>query len=160
MILMLFVLLGLQQPPDIFVIRGAKNPELLPEYVVWSEAFPVLSILKEERWDGQRGPKLSAQDRKLVYEHAALYTPREEACTAKRDRAWEALKADEAKRDKEVRAIELECRWQILEAKDRVLAALSPEGAAIFQTWVVQEVKPHITVTVSKADYEFFKLPY
>jgi hypothetical protein len=60
-VLVLTVMLGgLQQPrPDVVAISGAKDPQLVPEYLMWRNAFAVLA-------------QASRHDRKLVLDALKL----------------------------------------------------------------------------------------
>lgn len=124
------VTLSAQKPsPDGRIeIDGSKNPEMIPQWVVWQYAFRVI--------DG--GPRelptnvyrvASAQERELILAEAAVDVRRDKACIQRIEREIRPLlgkeKVDIIKARQQ--EIHVECRWQTLHARDRLLERLRPE---------------------------------
>ena len=60
--------------------------------------------------------------------------------------------------DKEVRELSLECRWETLHARDRVLAGLSPDAQASL-TAFVESTKTGTSLSIPKKDLARFREP-
>ena len=56
------------------------------------------------------------------------------------------------------RQIRVECRWANLHARDRVMAALNPEGRAAMNEFV-DLIKAGTKVTVARSELSFFRQP-
>ena len=144
---------------------GAKNPELIPEYLVWGTGFQTLALMKEHNI--RAGEKflsrltLSGQDAALVFGEADRHMARSGSCHEK----GAAIFSDMSARKQKIGEIEaamqantLECRWALLMAKDRLLESMSPEGRDLLVRWMLDErvkLKPYVV----KSDLEFFRQP-
>jgi hypothetical protein len=143
-------------------ISGEKTPEQLPEYLVWKTGLRALAVIKKQNI----GPALeelglSEADGEKVFAEGRAQQERDKECFERQERLTEMLKAAKAKPDRiatETRAIVLECRWATLEAKDRMLGALSPDAQAAVVTWVLNQ-RRGINVSVHHKDLEFFRQP-
>lgn len=153
-----------QQTPDKVVqIDGAKNPELIPDYLVWEHAFGALTIIREKNLTlGIKSLKMSDADLSLVFAEAKLQTDRDNTSVRRQRKRREELSATDAKPAEilaEMRKIILEARWAALEARDRLLDALSTDGRAALLEWVELR-RPNITAHVPEWDLQFFRLPH
>jgi hypothetical protein len=143
-------------------ISGEKTPEQLPEYLVWKIGLRALAAIKKQNI----GPAfeelgLSEADGELVFAEGRAQQERDKECFERQERLTTMLKAAEATPKRiasETKAIVIECRWATLEAKDRMLAALSPDAQMAVVTWVLNQ-RQKINVSVSRADLDFFRQP-
>jgi hypothetical protein len=156
-----------QLPPpfsDYVRIEGRKNPELLPDWLVWKHVFMTISSAKA---GNLRGFTHEFEDSFTPSELLALYT--EADAQARRDQ--EELDATERKRKdlddrdvdakdaaKELFEVELQHRQKVLDARDRVVAALSPESLAILARFA-EETRGSIASLVPRSELEQFRLP-
>ena len=60
--------------------------------------------------------------------------------------------------DARVRQINLECRWETLHARDRVLAALNPDGRAALMAFV-ESTKVGTSLSIPRKDLARFLEP-
>jgi hypothetical protein len=143
-------------------ISGEKTPEQLPEYLVWKIGLRALAAIKKQNI----GPALeelglSEADGEVVFAEGRAQQERDKECFERQERLTRMLKAAEAKPERiasETRAIVIECRWATLDAKERMLAALSPDAQTAVVTWVLNQ-RHQINVSVHRADLEFFRQP-
>lgn len=143
-------------------ISGEKTPEQLPEYLVWKIGLRALAAIKKQNI----GPALeelglSDADGELVFAEGRAQQDRDKACFERQERLTAMLRAAGAKQERiaaDTRAIAIECRWATLDAKERMLAALSPDAQMAVVTWVLNQ-RRQINVSVHRADLEFFRQP-
>ena len=151
------------QASDWVHIDGSKNPELIPEWNVWRTAFRRIA-------DGpvspEKGRKLiplnlqdvfSEQETLLLLREGEAEVQRFDECGAKVD------KLRERKESREVIIklnddIVMECRWQTIHARDRVVAALSDASRLALRQWV-ESLKAGASITIHKNDLARFRLP-
>lgn len=152
----------LRAPHDIILIDGRKNPELIPEYVLWEHGFGGLAMIKEnDMKPAIDSLHLSPSDFALVWKEAGQQRHREEESMALQRQRRQALAARGLKPAEwvpELRELILEYRWSVLNARDRLLAAMSPEGQVTLLAWIEQR-RANITGAVPKSDLEFFRQP-
>ena len=163
LVLMLTIMLGgaAQVRPDVVLIDGSKDPQLVPEYLMWRNAFDVLAQASQNsREIVLKALKLPEVDKSIVAAEARAQAQREAACQDRQKRRVKALQAADAESriTKEVQHIALGCRQEVLDAKDRVMRALSPESQLILQGWA-EERRNGLKVYVLKHEMEFFRLP-
>jgi hypothetical protein len=143
-------------------ISGEKTPEQLPEYLVWKVGLRALAAIKKQNIvPALEELGLTEADGELVFAEGRAQQERDKECIERQERLTTMLRAAEAKPDRiatETRAIVIECRWATLDAKDRMLAALSPDARTAVVAWVLNQ-RSQINVTVARADLEFFRLP-
>jgi hypothetical protein len=143
-------------------ISGAKTPEQLPEYLVWKIGLRALAAIKKQNIaPALEELGLSEAEGELVFAEGRAQQERDKECFERQERLTTMLRAAEAKPERiaaETRAIVLECRSATLEAKDRMLAALSPDAQTAVVTWVLNQ-RSQINVSVHRADLEFFRQP-
>jgi hypothetical protein len=114
--------------PEIIQIDGSKNPELIPQWSAWGYAFRIFS----------GGPRqlptsvlahVTPGEETLIMKEADAAQQVEAECLAKHRKILEGRGSKSAvDLDKDVRALNLECRWATLRARDRILAGISPEA--------------------------------
>jgi hypothetical protein len=139
-------------------IDGAKSPELIPQWHVWGFAFRVIA----------GGPKaipsvvlvhLTKDEADLLHREAAVDQKNDEACQDRVLRLVPLLSTPEAKTvNEKTREINLDCRWQTLRARDRVLQGMSAEGQAALTNWV-ESNKTGMRVSIPKNELDFFRQP-
>ena len=125
-------------------IDGNKNPELIPEWCAWRTAFRRLG-------DGPTDPKsgrrlipselqdvLSEEEAQLLLKEGDAEHQRFAECGKQVDKLRERLTKGE--QQEEIRKlndeIELECRWQTIYARDRVVTALNDASRLALRRWV------------------------
>ena len=139
-------------------IDGAKNPEMIPQWHAWGFAFRVIA----------GGPKaipsvvlihLTKDEADLLQREAAVDQKHDEACQERVLRLVPLLSTAEAKSVNErTRQINLDCRWQTLRARDRVLQGMTAEGQVALTNWVDSN-KTGMHVSVPKSELDFFRQP-
>ena len=149
-------------PPGFVEIDGAKNPEQIPEHLMWSTGFETIGFLTGKGITSE-GPltrlQLSPADQKLLTEEVGRFKERRAECHQTGLRIQSAMKGQEVQKIEEaMKANTLECRTTMLESKDRLLTRMSPEGAAALATWMLNE-RTKIKALIPKADLEFYRLP-
>ena len=148
---------GIQKVEWVF-IDGAKNPELIPEWSAWEDVFSTIA----------GGRKLlpsmvlfvvSKEEAELILRESEASVKRTEECNARilalKPLLAKARPAVQIQRTKDIR---LECRVANLEARDRVMAALNPEGAAALREFA-DLMKTGTTFTVARSEMAFLRLP-
>ena len=139
-------------------IDGARNPELIPEWSAWEDVFSTIA----------GGRKLlpsnvlfavSKEEGELILRESEASVKRAGECNARilalKPLLAKARPGVQLQRTKEVR---LECRVANLEARDRVMAALNPEGAAALREFA-ELMKTGTTFTVARSEMAFLRLP-
>jgi hypothetical protein len=145
-------------PSEMIEIDGRRNPEMIPQWRAWWHAFVVMG----------GGPK---QVPSVVLDHL---TPEEEAlllkaaeedqknyavCESQVLKLAALMQTDAAKTiNEKSRDINLECRKQTLQLRDRVLAGLSPDGQAALKQWV-ESNKAFMKESVPKKELAFYRQP-
>lgn len=143
-------------------ISGDQTPEQLPEYLVWKMSLRALAAIKKQNIEpALEELGLSEADGEVVFAEGRAQQERDKECFQRQERMTTMLRASAAKPGRiaaETRAIVLECRWATLDAKERMLAALSPESQAAVVAWVLEQ-RRKITVSVPRAELDFFRQP-
>jgi hypothetical protein len=145
-------------PLEIVQIDGRKNPELIPQWSAWGYVFRVLS-------GGPRSlpssilPHVTPAEQTLIMREADGVQKIDAACV---DRHRKLLADRSARKpddlDKDVRELTLECRWETLHARDRLLAALTPDAAAAL-TAFVESTKVGTSLSIPRKDLARFREP-
>lgn len=143
-------------------ISGEKTPEQLPEYLVWKTGLRALAAIKKQNIvPALEELGLSEAEGEVVFAEGRAQQERDKECFERQERLTAMLKAAEAKPERiasETRAIVLECRWATLDAKDRMLGALSSDAQTAVVTWVLNQ-RRQINVSVHRKELEFFRQP-
>lgn len=148
--------------PDLIVISGATEPDQIPEYLVWRNAFDILAHAGRDR----RKPildsvKLSGPHLSLVLNEAAEQAKRETACQERQGKLVQEAKAADQPQEQvtsQLYAIVLACRFEVLDAKDRLMRNLPPDAQLTFIHWV-NERRSGMKVFVLKHELDFFRKP-
>jgi hypothetical protein len=149
---------------DYVEISGKKNPELLPEWLVWKHVFMTIS---SARADNLRGFTKDFDESFTPSELRALYD--EADAQARRDQQYfDAMDRTKAQLDQrgvdfkaaanELFEVELRHRQKVLDARDRVFAALSPESQVILGRFA-EETRSSISSLVPRSELEQFRRP-
>lgn len=150
------------QPPDMVVISGKTEPEKLPEYVVWRNGFDVLaSAVQADKAFVLDSLKLTSNDREVALKEATAEAEREQSCRVKQERVIEQARKEKLPLERsteQLNAVVLACRYQVLDAKDRLMTALSLEGRAELERWVLER-RRGLKVFIQKHELEFFRKP-
>ena len=137
--------------------RRSKNPELIPQWSAWGFAFRVFA----------GGPRMLPSS---VFPHVteaeqALIMREADACRrlmhlpgASPEDSRQSRQEKLEELDKEVRELSLDCRWETLHARDRVLAGLSPDAQAAL-TAFVESTKAGTSFSIPKKDLARFREP-
>ena len=139
------------KPPEMLEIDGARNPELIPQWSVWGYVFRVIAGGPGEL-PSSVYPVVSKQETALVIKEAEAMQKIDAGCQARAVKAAALLGAESmASVDAKIRAISLDCRWETLHARDRVLAALNPAGATALAAFA-ESTKSGTSISVPKKD--------
>jgi hypothetical protein len=144
--------------PEVIEIDGAKNPELIPQWSAWEFAFRVIA-------GGSRmlpptvHHAVSKEEAAIIVAEAVENQKRDAVC---QERLLELqplmlTTAAVAVHRRQVE-IHIECRWQTLHARDRVLERLGPEGRTALIGFV-ESTKAGTKVTVPKRDLALYLQP-
>lgn len=149
-----------QKPPpdDLVTIDGSKNPELIPEWSAWEFAFRVIAggpkqlpssvLLVVSKEEGQRVMAAAESDQR-----------RDAACRERMSKLRPLLlTAKPSVINAKQEEIQLDCRWQTLQRRDRLLEGLRPEGQAALIAFV-ESLKAGTQVTVSRRELAHFHKP-
>src|SRR5215510_15603487 len=133
-------------PLEIVEIDGSRNPELIPEYMVWEHGFSGLALIKERQIRAALDSLiLSPEDAARVFKEADAQADRDRRRSEREHERRLALRdAKPADLGAALREVILEYRWEVLNARDRLLASLSAEGQAEVPRWM-NERRTHIT---------------
>jgi hypothetical protein len=139
-------------------VDGAKSPELIPQWSVWGYVFRVIS----------GGPRelpsavyrlVSKEESALVMKEADAVQKIDATCQARVAKTAQLLGRDTlATVDAKVREISVECRWQTLHARDRVLSALNPAAATALMAFA-ESTKAGTSISLPRKDLARFLEP-
>lgn len=152
-----------RKPSDNYVvINGMATPAAFPEYAAWRHAFTMFSLSEDKMGkELKAGLELPAAEYALLAAEAHREKARRDACHQRQARVtdegkqagWRASRFQEA-----IDSIVLECRQEILDAADRLMAKLSDDGKCKV-TAFVERSKTTLEVLVEKGRLEFFRQP-
>ena len=150
-----------QKPPpnDRVEIDGSKNPEMIPQWSAWEFAFRAL-----QGGSGELPTNVhlvaTAQERELILAEAAANARRDEACTKRIDREIRPLLGKEPREVLKARQqdIHLACRWQTIDARDRLLEKLRPEVQTELIRFV-EDTKAGTTMSMPAEELPFYRQP-
>lgn len=145
------------------VIDGSKNPSDIPEHAYWRHCFHKLAHAKRLNADDYvETIGLSKEDADTVLTVANRQAARDDECARRIDARQSELRAQSAKPEALSQAFQdvtLDCRYRDLEARDRLLDSLSPEGRVNLRAWA-EGIRRGMTVYCPANDLEQFKRPY
>lgn len=145
------------QPSEMVQIEGRKNPELIPQWNAWENAFRTIATVSNVPTHVIK--HISADESAALIAAAREARDNLQAIELKVSKLIPMLSTPEAKLvEEKTREINLEYRWQTLRLRDRVLALLQPEGQTALNNWV-EFNKSGMTVYVPKNELEFYRQP-
>jgi hypothetical protein len=152
---------------EIVVIDGKKDPSQLPEWAVWEQAFTIIA-----GWQGRDSG--FTHDLRTALSKEEFDTLEHEASTQSERlnqaaREAEPLRVLYANRDPKdakllaslndrMQDVNLKYRRATLEARNRLLEALSPESQSVLASWI-GDIRAGIVARVAKADLERWRAP-
>jgi hypothetical protein len=145
---------------DMVLIDGRKEPHRLPEWLVWEESFRTLALTSKDPRSAFRlgPPELTPEETEVIYREALAQAERDRQCLKRQHDLAATMKELPPSTHPDVKRITIDCRWRTLEARDRVLHALSAESALVVHAWV-SRARAAITSYVPKGELDFFWLP-
>jgi hypothetical protein len=117
------------RPEDIIVIDGSKSPELIPQWHVWGYTFRAIAGGSRELPTSVL-LLVSKDEERLIKAEADAVQKRDASCVERSIKTHGLLKQGESlvSVDAKMHAITVECRWNTLQARDRILEGLNPEA--------------------------------
>jgi hypothetical protein len=149
-------------PKGMIRIDGAKTPELIPQWLLWREAFLTLALTKPPPsgfWEPLEA--LTPEESDLLYRECLAQRERNaqlEKIILPEQKRLEAAGEDWPVVMQKLQALEEQWRWTILEARDRVLNGLSPESREVLLN-EIDSYRRDIASVMPEADLEHFKRP-
>jgi hypothetical protein len=138
-------------------IDGRKNPEMIPQWDAWQAMFEIIAKVSDLPTDVLE--HLSKDEAALVLAAARENGQNFLACQQRVLKLMPTLQTEEAIHiNTRTRAINLDCRWQTLRLRDRVLSALAPLGQAALSQYV-EATKAGIRVFVPRNELAFYRQP-
>jgi hypothetical protein len=155
---------GSANDDPIITIDGTKNPELIPQWTVWRTAFEFLA-----KDDSEQLPTVvlrantDPQHRALLMKEAKAAVAFDADCNNRvyqREMAFWKEHPDLDIDAVNVKMLEghMACRRHTLEVRDKVLAGLSPTGAATLSGFV-ERIKVGWTAQMRKSLVKYYLLP-
>jgi hypothetical protein len=150
-------------PVEWVLIDGAKQPWLLPEWMVWENVFSGVYTIRNKGLEGSPLDSLAVTPSELKrLETAALwYSEQRDACVERQKKEVamrRAAKRPPADVDNGQREVILECRRQVLDRADALLSIMSDEGRAALLAYV-EARKAGMWARIAKSELEFYRLP-
>lgn len=141
-------------------IDGGRNPELIPQWLVWETSFRTLAIARREgSVEIPATIGLSDADLEAVIAEAEKQSARDDECIARVERLRPMVgRAKVEVINERTAAIQLECRAATLQARDRLFRVLSPEDTTLLIGWVTER-KRGIQVRIRPAELAHFRRP-
>jgi hypothetical protein len=145
-------------PPSEWVhIDGSKNPELIPQWTVWRQAFHNMAQVSNIPTEVIH--HLSPKEQESLLAAARADVKKELGCQERVLEIMPLLSTGDAKQiNDKTKEINLDCRWQTLNRRDQVLESLNPEGRSALVNWV-ESNKAGMSVRVPKSELAFFRQP-
>jgi hypothetical protein len=138
-------------------IDGRKNPDMIPQWDAWQAVFEIIAKVSDLPTDVLQ--HLSKQEAALVLSAARENSQNFVACQQRVLKLVSTLQTEEARFiNDRTREINLDCRWQTLRLRDRVLAGLGPPGQTALSQYA-EETKAGIRVYVPKNELAFYRQP-
>lgn len=149
-------------------IDGKKNPEMIPDHVLWKHVFRFFASNSGMPSDLRhtletRDLPMPAADYELLRDYADKHAATEAALTEPVRRLQEQFTQTTNTRSRseirdQLRTLELEQRFKTLQLADALLLALSDQGRIRLLEWT-QDFKTDISISVPRSDLEFFRRP-
>ena len=153
---------------EVITIDGKKNPELIPQWVIWRTGFTMIRQANDIPSDVIGAT--TKEERALMLKDAAADASFYKDCDARANKLREPYLADMARMDDAKLAalvrtvqpqfdvIEMECRRHTLDLRDHVLAGLNPQAQTALSIWV-DSIKSGYKAFLRKSDLAAFRLP-
>ena len=139
-------------------IDGAKNPEMIPQWSAWEFAFRVFAGGSKVLPSPLR-EAVSKEESAVIVGEAVENQKREAACKERLLALRPLLQtADNAEINRRHAEIQIDCRWQTLHARDRLLERLKPEGRTALIEFV-ESTKAGTRVTIAKHELAHYQQP-
>jgi hypothetical protein len=146
---------------DVITIDGAKNPEMIPNWAAWLEAFRLMA--------GPAAPiepipttiylATSRQQRALIRKEALFVMAQERELGQRALKLQDGLTTENATdRSEQADALEMKRRRAALEARDRLLAALPVDGQIALREFA-EHMRKGYKVTMIRSKLTQFLLP-
>jgi len=146
------------KPPKMVELKGAQ----IPEHAVWRHVFHKLADAKKNNVEWALDEvKLPPAERELLLREAGAQSRRDAKCQEVMERRVGPLLNSGKSMDEilaEQHKVQLECRSDVLAARDRVLTTLSNESQATLRAWI-NERREGITVTIAESEVAKFMQP-
>jgi hypothetical protein len=151
------VVFSMPNAADLVHIDGSKNPEMIPQWNAWESAFGIVALVSDIPADV--AVHLSKEEQAALVAAAKEAGANRRACERRVLELAPLLQTQEAKSiNDKTQEINLEYRQQTLRLRDRVLAALGPEGQAALNRWV-ESTKSGMRISIPKAELDFYRRP-
>ena len=138
-------------------IDGSKNPEMIPQWDAWQATFEIIARVANLPTDLVE--HLSKDEMELLRAAAKENAEDQVACQQRVLKLAPMLKTAEARHINErTQEINLECRWQTLRLRDRLLGSLGALGQAAVSRYV-EANKAGIRVYVPRNELAFYRRP-
>jgi hypothetical protein len=151
------------KPVEWIFIDGAKQPWLLPEWMVWEQVFGTIDAIRGKKLTGSPLDSLAVTPTELTrIESAAVwYHEQRDACADRQRKEVDMLRA--AKRPaaditKRQREVILDCRQQVLDRADALLGHMSDDGRVALLAYV-EAMKSGMWSQIAKSELEFYRQP-
>jgi hypothetical protein len=146
---------------DVITIDGAKNPEMIPNWAAWLEAFRLIG--------GPAAPiepiptviylATSREQRASIRKEALFVMAQERELGQRALKLQDGLTADNlSERSERADGLEMRRRRAALEARDRLLAALPVEGQIALREFA-EHMRQGYKVTIIRSKLAQFLLP-
>jgi hypothetical protein len=147
-------------PTDLITIDGAKTPEMIPQWAVWTSAFHIITASRRAGSNAlQDVLGLTDPEAARLFREAEAQYARDSACGRRVERLRPLVgKEKDSAINGRTEAIQIECRWDTLRARDRLLEALRPEAQVRLSRWV-EDHKAGMQVTIRKAELAHYQRP-
>lgn len=153
-------------PPGYIEFNGFKDPDAIPMHSAWDAAF---RSLQSDKRSGHPRIRLSPADEALVYAEADAQTSRDERCLerqrAKLDEIEKVhgehpqMRPDQlALTNAALKELRIGCRQEVLEAGERLLARMTPQGRATLHRFVLERRRT-MSMFVPIEDLATYRLP-
>jgi len=144
---------------ETIVVDGSVNPELIPDWLAWQQVFGILRMVQGKDSSLHTNYAFAPADRELVTREVDNQARREQATIEKVEelrKVAAGLSVDEI--NERQWAITLAYRWTVLDARDRVLEGLSPDGLVTVQR-LLADMRRSTRSIVPKSEYDMYRRP-
>ena len=150
------------QASQAVVIDGSKNPELFPEWYVWERTFEWLPTTATAPREFADEAQLSTANYAVLAREVKVYHESKQRLERELKERTSALTAQGKTADQidaAQRALEMEHRYRILDARARVYRDLPAPALQNFRAWINQRLRS-VSVHLRGRTAEQFRLPW